>query len=351
MTAKLKVNGHAFRCLVDTGASMSCLSPDAAKRAGLSFKTKTQLRTSSGESMDMPLTVADTIEAGPVVIRREPWGMISLPPSPVKLDGVLGLGTLRDFVFRMDWKAKSLTLWKRGTEPARESDVALPVKVRESYIPPSTAARRFRPATCAVTVMANGQEFPVLIDSGYNLMLSLPGKVVEKKLPVLAGNATGPSLGARGFSGISRSREGILSSLAFAGDTLQNLRVSIGSASEGILGAGILRHYAVTLDVDAGKVFLSPHGTVQEAAAGSTEGLALDWREGIWIVAGVRPGGPADTAGLKPGDVYLAVNGKPLSEMSEDEFMARYRRPPGTELKINVKRGNETLEFTLRTEK
>ncbi|HWB05322.1 MAG TPA: aspartyl protease family protein [Verrucomicrobiales bacterium] len=351
MTAKLKVNGHPFRCLVDTGASMSCLSPEAARLAGLNFQTKTRIRTSSGESADLPLAVADSIEAGPLVIRREPWGMISLPPSPVKMDGVLGLGTLRDFVIRMDWKAKRLTLWKRGTEPARESDVVLPVKVRESYIPPSTAPRRFRPATCGVTVMANGKEFTVLIDSGYNQMLSLPDKAVQEKLPILAGNAAGPSLGARGFSGISRSREGILSTLGFAGDTLQNLRVSIGSASEGILGAGILRHYAVTLDVDAEKIFLSPHGTVQEAAAGSTEGLALDWREGIWIVAGVRPGGPADTAGLKPGDVYLAVNGKPLSEMSEDEFMARYRRPPGTELKINVKRGNETLEFTLRTEK
>ena len=56
--------------------------------------------------------------------------------------------------------------------------------------------------------------------------------------------------------------------------------------------------------------------TVQEVNATLAESFGLDKPQGA-LVASVEPGGPADKAGIKPGDVMLAVNGKAIDRSAE----------------------------------
>jgi serine protease DegQ len=51
---------------------------------------------------------------------------------------------------------------------------------------------------------------------------------------------------------------------------------------------------------------------VQEITAGLADSFKLDATKGV-IIAGVLRGGPADTAGVKPGDVLLEVGDKPVA--------------------------------------
>ncbi|MDZ7853396.1 MAG: Do family serine endopeptidase [Halomonas sp.] len=64
------------------------------------------------------------------------------------------------------------------------------------------------------------------------------------------------------------------------------------------------------------------------------------------IIAGVVPNGPADRAGLQPGDVLLEVDGKPVLDprrtMSDIAAMA-----PGTQLPLTIVRGGERRELTI----
>jgi serine protease DegQ len=63
--------------------------------------------------------------------------------------------------------------------------------------------------------------------------------------------------------------------------------------------------------------------------------LGLPSTEGA-IVAGVVPGGPAQTAGLRPGDVITAVDGQPVR--TPEDFLAALRRyDPGDTLTLTVR--------------
>jgi serine protease Do len=75
------------------------------------------------------------------------------------------------------------------------------------------------------------------------------------------------------------------------------------------------------------------------------KGLGLD--HGI-IVEGVKPGGPSEKAGLKPDDIILAINGKPVKD--GDDLMARVSDTPvGETIDLNVDRDGKKMDFKVVT--
>lgn len=61
----------------------------------------------------------------------------------------------------------------------------------------------------------------------------------------------------------------------------------------------------------------------------------------------VTPGGSAQEAGIKPGDVLVAVDGASAEEMSTDALKDLIRGEKGTKLTVTVQRNEERLEFTV----
>jgi len=66
------------------------------------------------------------------------------------------------------------------------------------------------------------------------------------------------------------------------------------------------------------------------------------------IISQVLRGSPAQKAGLKPGDIILAVNGK-LVKSSVDAVRYITQNPPGTELIITILRNKKTMNVKVRT--
>jgi len=70
---------------------------------------------------------------------------------------------------------------------------------------------------------------------------------------------------------------------------------------------------------------------------------ALGVEHGV-VVSGVQQGGPAEKAGVKPEDIILAVDGKPVK--SGDDLVSRVAETPvGTEVTITVDRDGEKRDF------
>jgi len=64
------------------------------------------------------------------------------------------------------------------------------------------------------------------------------------------------------------------------------------------------------------------------------------------IVANVAPGGPSDKAGLRPGDILLAIDGKPILDPRETQVDIA-EISPGTQLPLTIMRGGKKRQITV----
>jgi serine protease Do len=71
-------------------------------------------------------------------------------------------------------------------------------------------------------------------------------------------------------------------------------------------------------------------------------GLGLLFDRGV-VLSDVTPSGPAAAAGLRPGDVVVALDGKPMDNARQLDVNL-YRRSPGETVTLAVRRGPESLD-------
>ncbi|MDP2892481.1 MAG: S41 family peptidase [Bacillota bacterium] len=64
-------------------------------------------------------------------------------------------------------------------------------------------------------------------------------------------------------------------------------------------------------------------------------------------ITGVFKDSPAKKAGLLPGDIIIAVDGTDVTAMNVDEVVPMMRGEQGTQVKVTVLRGEETMEYDI----
>jgi len=74
-------------------------------------------------------------------------------------------------------------------------------------------------------------------------------------------------------------------------------------------------------------------------------GLGLVFDRGV-VLSDVTPAGPAEAAGLRPGDIVLALDGKPMENARQFDVNL-YRRVPGDRVTLSLRRSAQTLDLTV----
>lgn len=130
----VRINGKEFIFWFDTGASMSIISSDVAKQAGLSALSPDTLAiaTAAGKVPAVPTTI-DLLEVGQVRIEHAP-GMIidaalmhvsdslsAASRQPVTIDGMLGWDTIRELDVTLDFSSGSATIRRPEKHSRRNS--------------------------------------------------------------------------------------------------------------------------------------------------------------------------------------------------------------------------------------
>ncbi len=133
---------------------------------------------------------------------------------------------------------------------------------------------------------------------------------------------------------------------------LVGINTAIFSRSGGSQGIG----FAIPVSLARGVMEqIIEHGRVvrgwlgieaQDLTPALAESFGLDRPRGM-LIAGVLRGGPADQAGLEPGDLVLAIDGQPVAG-ARDAMNRIAQTPPGSRLRLSVLRGGKALELEAR---
>ena len=87
--------------------------------------------------------------------------------------------------------------------------------------------------------------------------------------------------------------------------------------------------------------------TIQDVNAQLAESFGLDRPRGA-LVSSVEPGGPADKAGVKPGDVILAVNGQHIERYGELSGRISNMKP-GSDARLTVFRAGKQQDMDVKS--
>lgn len=154
---------------------------------------------------------------------------------------------------------------------------------------------------------------------------------VQTDAPINPGNSGGPLLDDRGHV------IGVNSQILNGSGSAQNGNVGIGFA----VPASTVRTVIAALEAD---------GQVEHAYLG-VQMTEPESGEGVQVAA-VTPGGPADEAGVQPGDVVLALDGTQLDDGAPALAAAVNAHQPGDEVELTVRRdgAQDSVTVTLGTQ-
>jgi len=267
-------------------------------------------------------------------------GTIEGAPMP----GMVGYEVFRRFVTRIDYGARTITLIDpRHFDP---KDAGTPIKFTFNDSNPE--------------VMGSFEGLPAKfdIDTGARSELTLTKPFAERNAlrashPKGVDAVDGWGVGGPSTGYVTRGKamtlgpieiDGVVTTLA-----TQDKGAFAGNDYQGNIGGGILKRFVITFDYAHNVMYVKPVSA--PVADLDTYDRAGTWfnieKEGFKVVA-VTKGGPADDAGLKEGDVIVAVDGKPFGTLALPDVRQRLRDDPvGTVVVFHLANGKD-VKITLR---
>ncbi len=348
-TVDLTIGGKGpYVFILDTGAGVSVVDHGLRRELGLVALGRTEIGSPAGgtvpaEALKLENTAVGPIELGDIdALAIDLAGVIGGGDAPI---GVLATNAFTRGSLTVDFSARRLSLASESLPPANGVDVF------------DYCSAGGKPS---LTLEVEGERFCVNLDTGSPALISLPLAAAES-LPL----ASPPSV--RGQARLVGAEATLWSAplevdLRIGDIVLHRPELTfMETKGDGNLGQMLLRNMILTLDHANSRLTLYPgeSGAASESAAGETPRRRMIVSKGQkrygarfggiggdeLPVLGVDDGLPAATCGLRAGDVILAMNGRPVPELSRDERFSALR---GSPLELRVRRGEREIDLTLR---
>jgi Aspartyl protease/PDZ domain len=189
-----------------------------------------------------------------------------------------------------------------------------------------------------------------MLDTGLPFAMRISPRLAEGQ-HLLAGRPSIDVL-AGGIGGTAPGKVASLKSLDLGGADFSNVPVMFSNAwpsasytdrIQGLLGVALLSRFRVIVDWPHGRLYLIPQPGATTAPF-PRDRLGLIWtRDGQAMrISVVRPGSPADRAGLRAGELIDTVNGRPAADAADIGD-----RPAGTQVTLVGRPAAATTTVTL----
>ena len=344
---QVKLNGKGpFRLLCDTGGA-NIVTPALAGSLGLKSEGALQGRGVGEKSEDVALTKVETVQVGDVTVANQVFAVYPLASfesvEDVPQSGLIGYEFFKRFVVRVDYEASRLTF----TEPAAfkyEGKGAVVPFTYNNHIP-------------QVEGEIDGIPGKFDIDTGSRASLSLLAPFAEKhklkeRYKARVEAVTGWGVGGAARGQVTRAGSLRLGSVQVARPvtelSLQKGGAFVDPYVAGNVGAGVLKRFNVTFDYSRQRIIFEPNARNAQQDVYDRSGMWLNRKGPGFEVIDVLPGGPAEQAALRPGDLILEVDGTKADGLLLYDVRSRFRSDrPGTRIRLNVQSGDTTREVVL----
>lgn len=294
-----------YNFLIDTGASVTLVSPDLAARYALKEAVPTgtplvRVKSADGETALLTAATLRRIELGGarfenIQVLIYDCAAISAHLG-VQIDGILGFPLFRETLLTLDYPRSRVLLQKRTAAPLLPGSVI-----------PFNNDRR----TPIIPLRLGDQTFVALIDSGSDATLSLNPIGLDPTYRVE------PRAGATvsTLSGDREQQTGRLAENLHLGDYVVEQPVFDLTDELTSIGGGLLKSFTVTFDQEHSRVTFH-RDTSAPVPSGPSRSIGLSFSKtpAYWRVVSVIPGSPAAAAGIQKGDLVTRIDGQPVDE-------------------------------------
>jgi hypothetical protein len=259
---------------------------------------------------------------------------------------------LKDFVIEIDplnkllifWDPDKINLKKKAKHYKR---IPFETKGQKVYIPVILNQEN------GTTVTTN-----LLLDTGASLALwiapsSLPGvRLPSKTMQAFLGQGlSGEITGINGrIPSIEVGSFKIKNPVVSYPDSASIALLSIDEKRNGSIGNELLRRFHLFIDVEGRQIFLRSNRNFRNSFTYNKSGMEVDkpyLSLPIYHVYSVIPGSPADSAGVKPGDIIEYINYLPAVSITLDEINLILHGQSGRKVRLRVSRGDKKLILKL----
>ncbi len=358
----LVINGSfEMNFILDTGVRTTILTePLLANFLDLDSMRTIKVRgLGDGEPLDAKL--ADNVSISlPGGVEGRGFNLLVLPEGLASYSemfgkpvyGIIGYEIFNRFGVEINYQREYIRLWDPFRMPKLKRWESMPMILR-----------RGKPYVDATLVDHEGQEWEKkwLIDTGASMAvslfeddLSLPHPHIEAFLGKgLNGNVYGklgrsPAFRIGGFE----MNEVIT---GFPDPNALGFSHTTDEVWYGNIGAEVISRFRVFFDYPHRMVYIKKTPDLDrefEYNVSGLEILTVGNHYDTFIISYVRPGSPAEQAGLMVNDEVLGVNGLSIQGQAIDEVYDYLSKKPGKTLYLKVKRGDQVLKkrFRLKAE-
>jgi hypothetical protein len=258
-----------------------------------------------------------------------------------KVDGIIGYSLLSRYIIKLNYDSLKIEFWSRGSlKYPRGGFLFRPII---STLPVHTATIRDNRKV--------NSRFLLDIGAGLNLMLSSDfikdSAFLMKKRKLFQKEAEG--LGGKIDLTMTVIKEVKLGPYKFKNVPTEIFDDTYNVTSYpylgGIIGNDILRRFNTILNYSRREFYLTPNSHYNDPFDYAYSGLTFYSIEGYIIVGDVSKGSPAEKAGVKEGDIIVAVNKNFTQNLQVYKQAIQTANAP---IKLIVLREGELMEFNFK---
>ncbi|MDX6443087.1 MAG: hypothetical protein QOH71_161 [Blastocatellia bacterium] len=341
-------NSDSLRFILDTGADTSVIDAQRAKALRLEPQGKIVASGAAG-SAEATFTKGVSVSLSGVELLDQTIYVLpldSLSALGRKIDGVLGNDVLKEFVVEIDYLAGTINLYEPQSYRYSGSGEFIPLTMDDGllFVRASITPQGLAPieAKCEID---SGSTGAILLNTPFvqrhNLLATVP-KVIQ----TTSGGVGGSAKMLRGrVNNVRLGRFVIGHPITHFSQATEGDYAS--SKYDGLIGDQILRRFKVILDYSRRRMILEPTAHFAEPYEIDMSGIELVADGDDLLIDDVDENSSAAEAGVKGGDVLLAIDGRRAGEFTLDQIRTMFMQD-GKEYLLRLKRNGKVLQIILK---